>query len=147
MQITLHLLTIYSFLYESKTAAPDLKKLGLPTKTPFVLHRLRKEKVPLCLIYGHEDPWVVPFWGQRVKQHVPDAVYYELSPVGHCPHHEAPEVIILAFSLLAIIFLFSIVLVRYFGDLSSWFKFFDLSTQEGEGMLRVHSRVAKLIPL
>jgi hypothetical protein len=58
-----------------------------------VLHRLRKEKVPLCLIYGREDPWVVPFWGQQVKQHVPDAVYYELSPVGHCPHHEAPEVV------------------------------------------------------
>ncbi|KAH9543187.1 hypothetical protein CY35_13G050300 [Sphagnum magellanicum] len=57
------------------------------------LIRLRKEKVSLCLIYGREDPWVVPFWGQRVKQHVPDAVYYELSPVGHCPHHEAPEVV------------------------------------------------------
>jgi hypothetical protein len=126
---------------------PDLKKLGLPTKTPFVLHRLRKEKVPLCLIYGREDPWVVPFWGQQVKQHVPDAVYYELSPVGHCPHHEAPEVIILASSLLAIILLFSIVLVRYFGDLSCWFKFFDLSAQEGEGMFRVHSGVAKLILL
>ncbi|CAK9201361.1 unnamed protein product [Sphagnum troendelagicum] len=57
------------------------------------LIRLRKEKLPLCLIYGREDPWVVPFWGQQVKQHVPDAVYYELSPVGHCPHHEAPEVV------------------------------------------------------
>jgi hypothetical protein len=89
----------------------------------------------------------VPFWGQQVKQHVPDAVYYELSPVGHCPHHEAPEVIILASSLLAIILLFSIVLVRYFGDLSCWFKFFDLSAQEGEGMFRVHSGVAKLILL
>ncbi len=88
----------------------------------------------------------MPFWGQRVKQHVPDAVYYELSPVGHCPHHEAPEVIILA-SSLAIILLFSIVLVRYFGDLSSWFKFFYLSAQEGQGMFRVHSGVAKLIPL
>jgi hypothetical protein len=39
------------------------------------------------------------------------------------------------------------VLVRYFGDLSCWFKFFDLSAQEGEGMFRVHSGVAKLIPL
>lgn len=49
--------------------------------------------MPMCMIYGKEDPWVVPFWGQRAKQRNPDAIYYELSPAGHCPHHEAPEVL------------------------------------------------------
>ncbi|KAG0616962.1 hypothetical protein M758_5G155500 [Ceratodon purpureus] len=53
---------------------------------------LKETRTPMCLIYGKEDPWVVPFWGQRAKQRNPDAVYYELSPAGHCPHHEAPEV-------------------------------------------------------
>ena len=29
-------------------------------------------------------------WGQRLKRRIPDAAYFELSPAGHCPHHEAP---------------------------------------------------------
>ena len=29
-------------------------------------------------------------WGQRLKRRLPDAPYFELSPAGHCPHHEAP---------------------------------------------------------
>lgn len=57
------------------------------------LKRCRKSSVPTCLIYGREDPWVVPLWGQRVKQLVPESVYYEISPAGHCPHHEVPEVV------------------------------------------------------
>jgi pimeloyl-ACP methyl ester carboxylesterase len=54
---------------------------------------LKEKKMPMCMIYGKEDPWVVPFWGQRAKQRNPDAIYYEISPAGHCPHHEAPEVV------------------------------------------------------
>ena len=48
---------------------------------------------PVCLVYGAEDPWVVPLWGQRLKRRVPDATYYELSPAGHCPHHERPQAV------------------------------------------------------
>ncbi len=33
----------------------------------------------------------MPLWGQRFKRAVPDAAYYELTPAGHCPHHEAPN--------------------------------------------------------
>ena len=50
--------------------------------------------VPLCLVYGREDPWVSPPYGQAVagpRGWRPDAAYVELSPAGHCPHHEAPE--------------------------------------------------------
>jgi pimeloyl-ACP methyl ester carboxylesterase len=43
-------------------------------------------------MYGKEDPWVGPFWGIRVKQQVPEAPYYQISPAGHCPHDEVPEV-------------------------------------------------------
>jgi len=43
-------------------------------------------------VYGKEDPWVKPVWGLQVKQQVPEAPYYEISPAGHCPHDEAPEV-------------------------------------------------------
>jgi len=47
--------------------------------------------IPICLMYGKEDPWVKPVWGLQVKQQVPEAPYYEVSPAGHCPH-EVPEV-------------------------------------------------------
>lgn len=49
-------------------------------------------KVPVCLMYGKEDPWVKPVWGLQVKRQVPEAPYYEISPAGHCPHDEVPEV-------------------------------------------------------
>ncbi|KAI8465207.1 MAG: Alpha/Beta hydrolase protein [Monoraphidium minutum] len=48
---------------------------------------------PVLLCYGRDDPWVVPIWGQRFKRAVPHAAYYELSDVGHCPHHEAPNAV------------------------------------------------------
>jgi hypothetical protein len=36
---------------------------------------------------------VVPLWGQRLKRAVPGAAYYEITPAGHCPHHEAPNAV------------------------------------------------------
>ncbi|CAL5220694.1 g2745 [Coccomyxa viridis] len=50
-------------------------------------------RVPSCLIYGREDPWVKPVWGQRLKRLVPKAAYFEISPAGHCPHDEAPDAV------------------------------------------------------
>ncbi|CAL5352920.1 unnamed protein product [Camellia sinensis] len=47
--------------------------------------------VPICLMYGKEDPWVKPVWGLQVKRRLPEAPYYEISPTGHCPHDEVPE--------------------------------------------------------
>ncbi|XP_057457488.1 pheophytinase, chloroplastic isoform X1 [Lotus japonicus] len=57
------------------------------------LSRCRANNVPICLMYGKEDPWVKPFWGSQVKKQVPEAPYYQISPAGHCPHDEVPEVI------------------------------------------------------
>ncbi|KAI3448842.1 hypothetical protein Pfo_005507 [Paulownia fortunei] len=57
------------------------------------LTRCQMNKTPICLIYGKEDPWVRPIWGLQVKRQVPDAPYYEISPAGHCPHDEVPEVV------------------------------------------------------
>lgn len=51
---------------------------------------LDKVDCPTCLVYGKEDPWIVPYWGQKAKKRKPDIVYYEISPSGHCPHHETP---------------------------------------------------------
>ncbi|KAH9315768.1 hypothetical protein KI387_024395, partial [Taxus chinensis] len=56
-----------------------------------ILSRCRELNIPICLVYGKEDPWVNPVWGQMVKRQVPYAVYYEISPAGHCPHSEVPE--------------------------------------------------------
>lgn len=49
--------------------------------------------IPISLMYGKEDPWVRPVWGFQVKRQLPEAPYYEISPAGHCPHDEVPEVI------------------------------------------------------
>ncbi|KAK3129344.1 hypothetical protein QOZ80_6BG0478090 [Eleusine coracana subsp. coracana] len=57
------------------------------------LTRCQRQHIPISLMYGREDPWVRPIWGIKVKQQVPEAPYYEISPAGHCPHDEVPEVI------------------------------------------------------
>ncbi|KAJ6777592.1 PHEOPHYTINASE CHLOROPLASTIC [Salix koriyanagi] len=59
------------------------------------LARCKVSNIPICLMYGKEDPWVKPFWGLQVKQQVPEAPYYEVSPAGHCPHDEVPEEVVL----------------------------------------------------
>lgn len=59
----------------------------------FTFSRCQIQGIPICLMYGKEDPWVTPIWGLQVKRKVPDAPYYEISPAGHCPHDEVPEVI------------------------------------------------------
>ena len=62
--------------------------------------------VPICLMYGKEDPWVKPVWGIQVKRQVPEAPYYEISPAGHCPHDEVPEVCSLVLRSLIVSFIF-----------------------------------------
>lgn len=54
--------------------------------------RCQLQNIPICLMYGKEDPWVRPVWGMKVKQQFLEAPYYEISPAGHCPHDEVPEV-------------------------------------------------------
>lgn len=59
-------------------------------------------KLPCLLLYGAEDPWVVPFWGDRTYRRLahrgggPSTDYttqYYLSPCGHCAHHEASSLV------------------------------------------------------
>nr|ACF87407.1 unknown [Zea mays] len=57
------------------------------------ISRCQDQGIPISLMYGREDPWIRPIWGLKVKQQVPEAPYYEISPAGHCPHDEVPEVI------------------------------------------------------
>lgn len=40
---------------------------------------LEAMQCPVCMVYGREDPWVVPLWGQRLKRLLADAVYLEVS--------------------------------------------------------------------
>ena len=67
----------------------------LAPKAPLTFDQmLERLQCPVTLIYGKEDPWVVPLWGQRAMRKLPPATaYYELSPCGHCPHHERPEMV------------------------------------------------------
>lgn len=50
-----------------------------------------KNSIPLACINGLRDPWVGPIWGMRIKDQIPATTVYELDPVGHCPHDEAPR--------------------------------------------------------
>lgn len=61
---------------------------------------LRQLSCPTLLLYGAEDPWCSPEFGRAAMRALCDrdsndadtkSVYVELSPCGHCPHHEAPE--------------------------------------------------------
>lgn len=36
---------------------------------------------------------MVPIWAQRLKRGAPRVQYYELTPAGHCPHHETPAAV------------------------------------------------------
>ena len=50
----------------------------------------RIKTIPVCQINGKDDPWIRPYWGQRIKRVLPQSNFIELSPCGHCPHHERP---------------------------------------------------------
>jgi len=57
---------------------------------------LARAGCPVALVYGRQDPWVVPMWGQRAVHTLnaagaPPVMYLELDGAGHCPHHEAPR--------------------------------------------------------
>eukprot|EP00611_Tribonema_gayanum_P012137 TRINITY_DN226_c2_g1_i1.p1 TRINITY_DN226_c2_g1~~TRINITY_DN226_c2_g1_i1.p1 ORF type:complete len:485 (-),score=150.70 TRINITY_DN226_c2_g1_i1:303-1757(-) len=54
---------------------------------------LRSVTAPVALLYGRDDPWITPLWGHRAKRAAPRAPYYELTPSGHCPHHETPAAV------------------------------------------------------
>ena len=104
--------TLLGFVYADRTALTDrlVDDILAPTqqaqagdvfcsvflspKAPLSFNdMLDRRQCPILLCYGAEDPWVVPLWGQRLKRRVPDATYYELSPAGHCPHHEQPKAV------------------------------------------------------
>ena len=52
------------------------------------------EYATVVQINGREDPWVVPAWGRRAKRLAPpNHRLVEISPCGHCPHHETPETV------------------------------------------------------
>lgn len=72
-----------------KYTTPSVLLNGVPC---ICICRCQESSVPISLMYGKEDPWVRPVWGLQVKRRVPEAPYYEISPAGHCPHDEVPEV-------------------------------------------------------
>lgn len=47
-------------------------------------------KINICMIYGKDDPWVTPFWGNiafdRLDRNIP---YFQLYNTGHCPADES----------------------------------------------------------
>lgn len=39
---------------------------------------IERVSVPLVLLYGKEDPWVVPLWGHKIKRQRPETLYYQV---------------------------------------------------------------------
>ncbi|CAI7728659.1 unnamed protein product [Closterium sp. NIES-53] len=57
------------------------------------LTTITSRALPVCIIHGRDDPWVGPMWAARAARALPHAAFFELSPAGHCPHHERPQVV------------------------------------------------------
>ena len=59
------------------------------------LDRVVENQIPTLLLYGREDPWIVPYWAARAfkRAHKGAADYLQLSPSGHCPHFETPKTV------------------------------------------------------
>jgi len=57
------------------------------------LDSLAARRLPVLLLYGEDDPWIVPWWARRSAERIQSGggEYYALTPAGHCPHHESPE--------------------------------------------------------
>ena len=68
-------------------------KLGFDDMLDTVNTRVTDGTMCVAMLYGRDDPWVVPLWGQRLKRAVPSADYYELAETGHCPAHESPATV------------------------------------------------------
>jgi len=53
----------------------------------------------VLIVFGKDDPWCKPAFAKKMLQSLdsrhPDRVhrYVELSNVGHCPNHEAPQAV------------------------------------------------------
>jgi hypothetical protein len=53
----------------------------------------------VLIVFGKDDPWCKPAFAKKMLQSLdtrhPDKVhrYVELSNVGHCPNHEAPQAV------------------------------------------------------
>ena len=57
------------------------------------LDKVVENQIPTLLLYGREDPWIVPYWAARAFKRAPSADYLQLSPSGHCPHFETPATV------------------------------------------------------
>eukprot|EP00955_Chlamydomonas_euryale_P109551 365942-Chlamydomonas_euryale.AAC.12 len=64
------------------------RKSGAPRYLDDILKGFCK---PLLLLFGDQDPWVVPQRGRRIKELYPDADL-RFIPSGHCPHDDTPEI-------------------------------------------------------
>lgn len=55
---------------------------------------LLKGTIHICMIYGKDDPWVNPFWGNaafnKLERNIP---YFQLHSTGHCPADESPSTV------------------------------------------------------
>ena len=57
-----------------------------------ILSSVRRNGVPVLMLYGADDPWITPWWGVRTKAILGDGcIYVECSNSGHCVHHESPR--------------------------------------------------------
>lgn len=58
-----------------------------------MLKEISSNSLPTVLVYGQNDPWIVPYWGERASAQLKTAAYFELDNAGHCPHHEVSDTV------------------------------------------------------
>lgn len=82
-----------SILWSPPAKFPDLDAVGFTSM-------LSKVQCDVLLIFGQCDPWCKPVFGRLMMRTLQKRIkctasqrYIELSNVGHCPNHEAPQAV------------------------------------------------------
>lgn len=62
---------------------------GVPVNR--LLSKLESSEMPVLLLWGFKDPWIVPARAYQVQKLYPAAELVPISNSGHCPHDDTPE--------------------------------------------------------
>lgn len=73
--------------------APEVFYRIITQKKRPVNSLLQQLRVPTLLLWGLDDPWIVPRRTDQIIQCYPAAVRVDIPGSGHCPHDDTPEVV------------------------------------------------------
>ncbi len=88
-----------TFLFRLRFLVLHLTNVIGQNKTCTFYDTLSELDCDVLVVFGRDDPWCKPAFAKKMLQYLdkrpPDKVqrYVELENVGHCPNHEAPQLV------------------------------------------------------